>query len=166
SAAEAEEEPRVLQYETAEPVSSVVVDTRWTEVVIQPGQTDRITVESAADAKGTYSYDCTVADGVLTVNVESIEGEESKGYIQIGPFRFLNQYAITLDNTITVTLPNKMYDSIQVKADHDDIRMRGIQSQTAQLTTEHGDIVLSGAQPQALDVENDHGDIVFDHAAV
>ena len=166
SAAEAEEEPRVLQYETAEPVSSVVVDTRWTEVVIQPGQTDKITVESAADAKGEYSYDCTVADGVLTVNVEGIEGEESKGYIQIGPFRFLNQYAITLDNTITVTLPNKMYDSIQVKADHDDIRMRDIQSQTAQLTTEHGDIVLSGAQPQALNVENDHGDIVFDHAAV
>ena len=166
SAAEAEEEPRVLQYETAEPVSSVVVDTRWTEVVIQPGQTDRITVESAADAKGTYSYDCTVADGVLTVNVEGIEGEESRGYIQIGPFRFLNQYAITLDNTITVTLPDKMYDSIQVKADHDDIRMRDVQSQTAQLTTEHGDIVLSGVQPQALDVENDHGDIVFDHAAV
>ena len=166
SAAETEEEARVLQYETAEPVSSVVVDTRWTEVVIQPGQTDKITVESAADAKGEYSYDCTVADGVLTVNVEGIEGEESKGYIQIGPFRFLNQYAITLDNTITVTLPNKMYDSIQVKADHDDIRMRDIQSQTAQLTTEHGDIVLSGVQPQVLDVENDHGDIVFDHAAV
>ena len=166
SAAETEEEARVLQYETAEPVSSVVVDTRWTEVVIQPGQTDKITVESAADAKGEYSYDCTVADGVLKVNVEGIEGEESKGYIQIGPFRFLNQYAITLDNTITVTLPNKMYDSIQVKADHDDIRMRDIQSQTAQLTTEHGDIVLSGAQPQALNVENDHGDIVFDHAAV
>ncbi len=166
SAAEAEEEPRVLQYETAEPVSSVVVDTRWTEVVIQPGQTDKITVESAADAKGEYSYDCTVTDGVLTVNVEGIEGEESRGYIQIGPFRFLNQYAITLDNTITVTLPNKMYDSIQVKADHDDIRMRDIQSQTAQLTTEHGDIVLSGVQPQVLDVENDHGDIVFDHAAV
>ena len=166
SAAGAEEEPRVLQYETAEPVSSVVVDTRWTEVVIQPGQTDKITVESAADAKGEYSYDCTVTDGVLTVNVEGIEGEESRGYIQIGPFRFLNQYAITLDNTITVTLPNKMYDSIQVKADHDDIRMRDIQSQTAQLTTEHGDIVLSGVQPQVLDVENDHGDIVFDHAAV
>ena len=166
SAAEAEEEPRILQYETAEPVSSVVVDTRWTEVVIQPGQTDKITVESAADAKGEYSYDCTVTDGVLTVNVEGIEGEESRGYIQIGPFRFLNQYAITLDNTITVTLPNKMYDSIQVKADHDDIRMRDIQSQTAQLTTEHGDIVLSGVQPQVLDVENDHGDIVFDHAAV
>ena len=166
SAAETEEEARVLQYETAEPVSSVVVDTRWTEVVIQPGQTDKITVESAADAKGEYSYDCTVADGVLKVNVEGIEGEEFRDYIQIGPFRFLNQYAITLDNTITVTLPNKMYDSIQVKADHDDIRMRDIQSQTAQLTTEHGDIVLSGVQPQVLDVENDHGDIVFDHAAV
>ena len=92
SAAEAEEEPRILQYETAEPVSSVVVDTEYADVVIQPGQTDRITVESAADAKGEYSYDCTVADGVLKVNVEGIEGEEFRDYIQIGPFRFLNQY--------------------------------------------------------------------------
>ena len=166
SAAETEEEARVLQYETAEPVSSVVVDTRWTEVVIQPGQTDKITVESAADAKGEYSYDCTVADGVLKVNVEGIEGEEFRDYIQIGPFRFLNQYGSILKNTITVTLPSKLYDSIRVKVGHDNIRMRDIQSQTAQLTTEHGDIVLSGAQPQALDVENDHGDIVFDHAAV
>ena len=166
SAAETEEEARVLQYETAEPVSSVVVDTRWTEVVIQPGQTDKITVESAADAKGEYSYDCTVADGVLTVNVEGIEGEESRGYIQIGPFRFLNQYAITLDNTITVTLPNKMYDSIQVAVDYDDIRMRDIQSQTAWLTTEYGDIVLSGAQPQKLTLESKYGDVVFDQAAV
>ena len=166
SAAETEEEARVLQYETAEPVSSVVVDTRWTEVVIQPGQTDKITVESAADAKGEYSYDCTVADGVLKVNVEGIEGEEFRDYIQIGPFRFLNQYAITLDNTITVTLPNKMYDSIQVKADHDDIRMRDIQSQTAQLTTEHGDIVLSGARPQKLALESKYGDGVCAQAAV
>ena len=74
SAAEAEE-ARILQYETAEPVSAVVVDTRWAEVVIQPGQTDKITVESAADAKGEYSYDCTVADGVLTVNVDLVEAE-------------------------------------------------------------------------------------------
>ena len=88
SAAEAEEEARILQYETAEPVSSVVVDTEYADVVIQPGQTDRITVESAADAKGTYSYDCVVADGVLKVNVEGIEGEEFRDYIQIGPFRF------------------------------------------------------------------------------
>lgn len=166
SAAEAEEEARVLQYETAEPVSSVVVDTEYADVVIQPGQTDRITVESAADAKGTYSYDCVVADGVLKVNVEGIEGEEFRDYIQIGPFRFLNQYGSILKNTITVTLPNKMYDSIQVKADHDDIRMQDVQSQTAQLTTEHGDIVLSGAQPQKLTLESKYGDVVFDQAAV
>ena len=167
SAAEAEEEARVLQYETAEPVSSVVVDTEYADVVIQPGQTDRITVESAADAWGTFSYDCTVADGVLTVDVDGVEPKEYREYTQIGPFRVLSSYMSPFyRNTVTITLPNKMYDSIQVKADHDDIRMRDIQSQTAQLTTEHGDIVLSGAQPQALNVENDHGDIVFDHAAV
>ena len=166
SAAEAEEEARVLQYETAEPVSSVVVDTRWTEVVIQPGQTDKITVESAADAKGEYSYDCTVADGVLKVNVEGIEGEEFRDYIQIGPFRFLNQYGSILKNTITVTLPSKLYDSIRVKVGHDNIRMRDVQSQTAWLTTEYGDIVLSGAQPQKLTLESKYGDVVFDQAAV
>ena len=165
SAAEAEE-ARVLRYETAEPVSSVVVDAEYADVIIQPGQTDRITVESAADAKGTYSYDCTVTDGVLTVNVEGIKGEEFRDYIQIGPFRFLNQYAITLDNTITVTLPNKMYDSIQVAVDYDDIRMRDIQSQTARLTTEYGDIVLAGVQPQKLEYESKYGDVVFDQAAV
>ena len=166
SAAEAEEEARVLQYETAEPVSSVVVDTEYADVVIQPGQTDRITVESAADAKGTYSYDCTVADGVLKVNVEGIEGEEFRDYIQIGPFRFLNQYGSILKNTITVTLPDKLYDSIRVKVGHDNIRMRDVQSQTAWLTTEYGDIVLSGAQPQKLTLESKYGDVVFDQAAV
>ena len=166
SAAEAEEEPRILQYETAEPVSSVVVDTEYADVVIQPGQTDRITVESAADAKGEYSYDCTVADGVLKVNVEGIEGEEFRDYIQIGPFRFLNQYRSILKNTITVTLPDKLYDSIRVKVDHDNIRMRDVQSQTAWLTTEYGDIVLSGAQPQKLTLESKYGDVVFDQAAV
>ena len=166
SAAEAEEEARVLQYETAEPVSSVVVDTEYADVVIQPGQTDRITVESAADAKGTYSYDCTVADGVLKVNVEGIEGEEFRDYIQIGPFRFLNQYGSILKNTITVTLPSKLYDSIRVKVGHDNIRMRDVQSQTAWLTTEYGDIVLSGAQPQKLTLESKYGDVVFDQAAV
>ena len=165
SAAEAEE-ARVLQYETAEPVSSVVVDTEYADVVIQPGQTDRITVESAADAKGTYSYDCAVADGVLKVNVEGIEGEEFRDYIQIGPFRFLNQYGSILKNTITVTLPDKLYDSIQAEFNHGDIQMRDVQSQTARLTTEHGNIVLSGAQPQELDLKIDHGDIVFDQAAV
>ena len=166
SAAEAEEEARVLQYETAQPVSSVVVDTEYADVVIQPGQTDRITVESAADAKGTYSYDCVVADGVLKVNVEGIEGEEFRDYIQIGPFRFLNQYGSILKNTITVTLPDKLYDSIRVKVDHDNIRMRDVQSQTAWLTTEYGDIVLSGAQPQKLTLESKYGDVVFDQAAV
>ena len=166
SAAEAEEEARVLQYETAEPVSSVVVDTEYADVVIQPGQTDRITVESAADAKGTYSYDCVVADGVLKVNVEGIEGEEFRDYIQIGPFRFLNQYGSILKNTITVTLPSKLYDSIRVKVGHDNIRMRDVQSQTAWLTTEYGDIVLSGAQPQKLTLESKYGDVVFDQAAV
>src|SRR5699024_7379195 len=176
SAAETEEEARVLQYETAQPVSAVVVDTEWTDVVIQPGQTDRITVESAADAKGEYSYDCSVTEGVLTVNVEGIEGEEFRDYIQIGPFRFLNQYGSILRNTITVTLPNKMYDSIRVKVGHDNIRMRDVQSQTARPTTASGALVLAGPRPENVHVRmrdvqtppawltTEYGDIVLSGA--
>src|SRR5699024_3564529 len=131
SAAEAEEEPRVLRDETAQPVSSVVVDTEYADVVIQPGQTDRITVESAADAWGTFSYDCTVADGVLTVDVDGVEPKEYREYTQIGPFRVLSSYMSPFyRNTVTITLPNKMYDSIQVETESCSIQLREIQRQT------------------------------------
>ena len=74
SAAEAEEEARVLQYR-----------------VIQPGQTDRITVESAADA--VHSVTTARADGVLTVDVD---GEEYRAKADESP-----------------SPPCRMYDSIQ-----------------------------------------------------
>ena len=165
SAAEAEEEARVLQYETAQPVSSVVVDTRWTEVVIQPGQTDKITVESAADAKGEYSYDCTVADGVLTVNVALVKAEAYEE-TEIGLFQFHSTYINLSENTITITLPDKMYDSIRTNNSWGDLRMGNIQSQTAEMTCDWGDMILTGTQPQFLDLQAEWGDIVFDQAAV
>ena len=165
SAAETEEEARVLQYETAEPVSSVVVDTRWTEVVIQPGQTDKITVESAADAKGEYSYDCTVADGVLTVNVDLVEAEAYKE-TDIGLFNFHITYINLSENTITITLPDKLYDSIRTNNSWGDLRMENIQSQTAEMSCDWGNIILTGTQPQFLDLQAEWGDIVFDQAAV
>ena len=171
SAAEAEEEARILQYETAEPVSAVVVDTEYADIIIQPGQTDKITVESAADAKGEYDYDFSVKDGVLSITVDLSQPEKAE--VEPGkPFR-AQQAIIKRDgtiflygNTVTVTLPDKLYDSIQAEFNHGDIQMRDVQSQTARLTTEHGNIVLSGAQPQELDLKIDHGDIVFDQAAV
>ena len=165
SAAEAEEEARVLQYETAEPVSAVVVDTRWAEVVIQPGQTDKITVESAADAKGEYSYDCTVADGVLTVNVDLVEAEAYKE-TDIGLFNFHITYINLSENTITITLPDKLYDSIRTNNSWGDLRMENIQSQTAEMSCDWGNIILTGTQPQFLDLQAEWGDIVFDQAAV
>ena len=165
SAAEAEEEPRILQYETAEPVSSVVVDTEYADVVIQPGQTDRITVESAADAKGEYSYDCTVADGVLTVNVDLVEAEAYKE-TDIGLFNFHITYINLSENTITITLPDKLYDSIRTNNSWGDLRMENIQSQTAEMSCDWGNIILTGTQPQFLDLQAEWGDIVFDQAAV
>ena len=165
-AAETAQPARVLQYETAQPVSAVEVQAEWADVVIQPGQTDTIRVESAADARGTFGYDCSVADGVLTITVEAVEPEEHREYIKIGPFRILNSYSSTFDNTVSITLPDKMYDSIRTETEWGDIRIRDIQSQTAVLASDWGDIILAGAQPQLLNLYNDWGDIVFDQAAV
>ena len=165
SAAEAEEEARVLQYETAQPVSAVVVDTEWTDVVIQPGQTDKITVESAADAKGEYSYDCTVADGVLTVNVDLVKAEAYEE-TEIGLFQFHSTYINLSENSITITLPNKMYDSVRTNTSWGDLRMGNIQSQTAEMTCDWGDIILTGTQPQFLDLQAEWGDIVLDRKSV
>ena len=160
SAAEAEEEARVLQYETAEPVSAVVVDAEYADVVIQPGQTDKITVESAADAWGTFSYDCTVADGVLTVNVDGVEPKEYREYTQIGPFRVLSSYMSPFyRNTVTITLPNKMYDSIQAETASGSIQLRQIQSQTAKVESKYGNIKFDQAAVVQCEGTAEYGNI-------
>ena len=43
-------------------------------------------------------------------------------------------------NTVTITLPNKMYDSIQVETASGSIQLRGIQSQTAKVVSRYGNI--------------------------
>lgn len=161
-----EEEARVLQYESAEPVSAVVVDAEYADVVLQPGQTDKITVESAADAKGEYGYNCTITDGTLTVKVDLVEPEAYEEYTQMGTFKVLSTYINLSENTITVTLPNKMYDSIRAETSHSGIQMRDVQSQTAWFAAKYGNIVLSGVQPQKLELESKYGNVVFDQAAV
>ena len=159
SAAEAEE-ARILQYETAEPVSAVVVDAEYADVVIQPGQTDKITVESAADAWGTFSYDCTVADGVLTVNVDGVEPKEYREYTQIGPFRVLSSYMSPFyRNTVTITLPNKMYDSIQAETASGSIQLRQIQSQTAKVESKYGNIKFDQAAVVQCEGTAEYGNI-------
>ena len=160
SAAEAEEEARVLQYETAEPVSAVVVDAEYADVVIQPGQTDKITVESAADAWGTFSYDCTVADGVLTVNVDGVEPKEYREYTQIGPFRVLSSYMSPFyRNTVTITLPNKMYDSIQAETASGSIQLRQIQRQSAKVESIYGNIKFDQAAVVQCEGTAEYGNI-------
>ena len=159
SAAEAEE-ARVLQYETAEPVSAVEVDAEYADVIIQPGQTDKITVESAADAWGTFSYDCTVADGVLTVNVDGVEPKEYREYTQIGPFRVLSSYMSPFyRNTVTITLPNKMYDSIQAETASGSIQLRQIQSQTAKVESKYGNIKFDQAAVVQCEGTAEYGNI-------
>ncbi len=159
SAAEAEE-ARVLQYETAEPVSAVEVDAEYADVIIQPGQTDKITVESAADAWGTFSYDCTVADGVLTVDVDGVEPKEYREYTQIGPFRVLSSYMSPFyRNTVTITLPNKMYDSIQAETASGSIQRRQIQSQTAKVESKYGNIKFDQAAVVQCEGTAEYGNI-------
>ena len=136
SAAEAEE-ARILQYETAQPVSAVEANVENARLVIQAGQMDKITVESAADAKGTYTYGFSVKDGVLTVDVDAIEPEEVYSR-ETDRFGVHTTYGRTYDNTITVTLPAKTYASLCAEVDNGGIRFADVEADALQAEVKNG----------------------------
>lgn len=155
SAAEAEE-ARILQYETAEPVSAVTANVENAELVIQAGQTDKITVESAADGTGKYSYNCTVTDGVLTVDVDAIEPEEvySRETDRSGVH---TTYGRFYNNTITVTLPAKTYASLCAEVDNGGIRFADVEADALQAKVKNGSVAVQNVKADTVQTKIENG---------
>ena len=155
SAAEAEE-ARVLQYETAEPVSAVEANVENARLVIQAGQTDKITVESAADSKGTYTYGFSVKDGVLTVDVDAIEPEEVYSR-ETDRFGVHTTYGRTYDNTITVTLPAKTYASLCAEVDNGGIRFADVEADALQAEVKNGSVAVQNVKADTVQTKIENG---------
>ena len=157
----------VCQYETAQPVTSVVADVENAVLVIRKGTGSTVQVDSDADAKGEYSYDFDLKDGVLTVRVKAIQGEKIKGSdvpIHIGIIHAtVMGDAVVCDNKITVTLPEAVYDKIEGKTRNGSITASGVEAETLSLDTGNGDVTLENTRGVKVRVKAGNGDIQLDH---
>ena len=157
----------VRQYETAQPVTSVVADVENAVLVIRKGTGSTVQVDSDADAKGEYSYDFDLKDGVLTVRVKAIQGEKIKGSdvpIHIGIIHAtVMGDAVVCDNKITVTLPEAVYDKIEGKTRNGSITASGVEAETLSLDTGNGDVTLENTRGVKVRVKAGNGDIQLDH---
>ncbi len=151
SAAEAEEEARVLQYETAEPVSAVTANVENVELIMQTGRTDKITVESSADAKGEFDYCFSVEDGVLTVDVDAVEPEEfySRETDSSGSVA-RTKYVRTYENTVTVTLPEKTYASLYAEVDNGSIGFTGVEADALRAEVKNGTVEVQNVKADTV----------------
>ena len=156
SAAEAEE-ARILQYETAEPVSAVTANVENAELVIQAVQTDKITVESAADGKGKFTYNFSVKDDVLTVDVDAIEPEEFYGRETDSSGSVFIKSGRIYDNTITVTLPEKTYTSLCAEVDNGGIRFADVEADALQAKVKNGSVAVQNVKADTVQTKIENG---------
>ena len=161
-------EDTVRQYETSQPVTSVVADVENAVLVIQKGTGSTIQVDSDAEARGEYAYDFDLKDGVLTVRVEATEGEKLK--IDPGKPVHLKVIDATVsgnvvvwDNQITITLPEAVYDKIEGKTRNGSITASGVEAETLSLDTGNGDVTLENTRGVKVRVKAGNGDIQLDH---
>lgn len=173
------EEAMVRQYETpAAQVHSVLISAEQTDVVIQKGEGDTIRVESSADPEGEYAYHCNVENGVLNID---IEGVKIGGYTRID-LGALKIFSVSYwDNQVTVTLPEKVYDQITVRAEDKELTLNGVTANQVEAEaredisiqdvqagerlwaeTTSGDLYLVKARGQEIVARTQNGDLYLE----
>ena len=170
SAAEAEEEARVLQYETAEPVSAVKANVENAELIVQAGRTDKITVESSGDTEGIYTYDFSVKDGVLNITVDAVPFVQTEGWATLKK-AFMEGSTISslsiqaYDGTFIVTLPKKTYADLYAKVNNGSIQFEGVQADTLRGEAGNGEIVYEDVTVGTLQANVGNGLVSLENAS-
>ena len=169
SAAEAEE-ARILQYETAQPVSAVTANVENAELVIQAGQTDKITVESAAGIEGKYTCDVSVKDGVLHITVDAVPFTQTEEWAMLKK-AFIEGSTIpslsiqVYDGTFIVTLPEKTYAELYAKVNNGSIQFEGVQADTLRGKVGNGEIVCEDVTAGTLQANVGNGLVSLENAS-
>lgn len=164
----AETEAMARQYETAQTVKSVMVDVENTDLVIQKGKGSKVQVDGSADPYGTYEYSFDLKDGVLYIQVESLEGEEVEDW-SFGRALVISMEGVgddarifVWDNQVTVTLPDRMYDQIEVENENGSIQLGKIEAEQISLEGDNGDITLLGTGGNEIIAHTKNGDVILE----
>ena len=164
----AETEAMARQYETAQTVKAVVIEAENTDLVIQKGKGNKVQGEGSADPYGTYEYSFALKDGVLSIQVESLEGEEVEDW---GFERAIvvsvegagkNARTFIWDNQVTVTLPDRLYDRIEVENENGSIEIGEIEVEQISLEGDNGDITLTGTAGNEIAAHTQNGNVVLE----
>ena len=153
------EESMIRQYETSQPVTSVVADVENADLVFQKGTGNTIQVDSSADARGEYSYDIGLKDGVLTVLVEAIEGEKIKPIHIPGIHVTVMGDAVVCENEITITLPEAVYEKIEGKTHNGSITASEVEAETLSLDSANGNVTLENTRGVKVQAKTTNGEI-------
>jgi len=136
-----------------ESFASIEVLTNNTAVEIVPTKSSVATVEYSGDTskKSKYTFDVDVKGETLSVQFK----ERRRFFFSFGFPSF--------DLKLTVSIPEKQYESIQVKSGNGRIKVENIQADVVLLETENGQIRLRNVEASTVNVETDNGKVILEH---
>lgn len=132
--------------------TNIEVLTNNTSVEIIPTESSVATVEYSGDTNKKSKF-------TLTANVKRetlyVEFKEKR--------RFFSWFGFSsFDSKLTVSVPEKQYESILAKSDNGRISVEDIEAEDVRLETENGQILVVHVKASTVNAKTDNGKVVFD----
>lgn len=132
--------------------TNIEVLTNNASVEIMPTKDSEATVEySGANKKAKFTFDVNVKRDTLNVQLK----EKRRFFFWFG----FN----TKDLKLTISIPEKHYDRIQVESDNGRITAETLEAEMLKLDADNGQIQVINTKTETVDVETDNGQIIFEH---
>ncbi len=130
---------------------TVLADNAAVEIV--PTTDSVATVEYSGKTKKNkkFIFEAVVKGDTLAVQFK----EKRKGFIQFG--------ISSLDLTLTLHLPEKQYERLQVETDNGRIIAEQLQAKNIHMETDNGRIELKHVDAEAVNVKSDNGKIILEN---
>jgi len=131
---------------------NIEVVTNNADVMIVPTESLETTVEyTGANKKTKFIFDAAVKGDTLSVQLK----QKRKFFFSFG----FNSG----DSKLTVSVPEKQYENLQVMSDNGRINVENLYSEGIVLETDNGPIEVRNVEAKTVNVETDNGKVVLEH---